>query len=43
MAVLNSNWAAVAPSDQRETAVESGTSLAGDNLIKSAARGRTPA
>ncbi|KUM29199.1 isochorismatase [Arthrobacter sp. EpRS66] len=40
MAVLNSNWAAVAPSTQWVAAVQAGDSLAGDNLIESAARGR---
>ncbi|MGP9526833.1 cysteine hydrolase family protein [Glutamicibacter sp. AOP5-A2-18] len=41
MAVLNSNWAAVAPSAEWVSAIESGSALAGDNLIESAARGRT--
>jgi len=41
MAVLNSNWAAVVSSSEWATAVETGNALAGDNLVESAARGRT--
>lgn len=40
MAVLNSNWAAVATTSVWTEAVKSGNALAGDNLIASAARGR---
>lgn len=40
MAVLNSNWAAVATTSVWAEAVTSGNALAGDNLIESAARGR---
>lgn len=40
MAVLNSNWAAVATTSDWAEAVKSETALAGDNLIESAARGR---
>ncbi|MGO1884856.1 MAG: cysteine hydrolase family protein [Citricoccus sp.] len=40
MALLNSNWAAVATTGDWTEAVRSGQSLAGDNLIESAARGR---
>jgi len=40
MAVLNSSWAAVAPSAEWASTVEKGHALAGDNLIESAARGR---
>ncbi len=41
MTLLNSNWAAVTTTDAWAEAVRSGTTLAGDNLIESAARGRT--
>lgn len=40
MAVLNSNWAAVATTSAWVEAVKSENTLAGDNLIESAARGR---
>ena len=40
MAVLNSSWAAVAPTATWIEAVASGAALPGDNLIESAARGR---
>lgn len=40
MALLNSNWAAVATTGDWADAVEAGSALAGDNLIESAARGR---
>lgn len=40
MALLNSNWAAVATTSAWAEAVESGNALPGDNLIESAARGR---
>jgi len=40
MAVLNSNWAAVATTSAWTEAVASGNAVAGDNLIESAARGR---
>jgi hypothetical protein len=40
MAVLNSNWAAVATTSAWTEAVKSENALAGDNLIESAARGR---
>jgi nicotinamidase-related amidase len=40
MALLNSNWAAVATTSAWITAVQSEDALAGDNLIESAARGR---
>lgn len=40
MALLNSNWAAVATTSVWTDAVRSGDALAGDNLIESAARGR---
>lgn len=39
MAVLNSNWAAVTTTRAWTDAVSSGDTLAGDNLIESAARG----
>lgn len=40
MALLNSNWAAVATTRAWTGAVQSENALAGDNLIESAARGR---
>lgn len=40
MAILNSNWAAVATTSAWTDAVQSENALAGDNLIESAARGR---
>lgn len=40
MALLNSNWAAVAATSTWSEAVKSETALVGDNLIESAARGR---
>ena len=40
MALLNSNWAAVATTNAWAEAVKSENVLAGDNLIESAARGR---
>ncbi|WP_104087981.1 isochorismatase family protein [Cryobacterium sp. N19] len=40
MAVLNSNWAAVATTSAWAEAVTSENAVAGDNLIESAARGR---
>lgn len=40
MALLNSNWAAVATTSAWTEAVNSENALAGDNLIESAARGR---
>lgn len=40
MAILNSNWAAVATTSDWTDAVQSENALAGDNLIESAARGR---
>lgn len=40
MALLNSNWAAVTTTSAWTDAVRSGNTLAGDNLIESAARGR---
>lgn len=40
MALLNSNWAAVATTSTWSEAVKSETALTGDNLIESAARGR---
>jgi nicotinamidase-related amidase len=40
MALLNSNWAAVATTSAWIEAVQSEDALAGDNLIESAARGR---
>ncbi|GAA4694052.1 Nicotinamidase-related amidase [Promicromonospora umidemergens] len=40
MALLNSNWAAVATTSVWTEAVKSENALAGDNLIESAARGR---
>jgi nicotinamidase-related amidase len=40
MAVLNSNWAAVATTSDWAKAVKSENALAGDNLIESAARAR---
>lgn len=40
MAILNSNWAAVATTSAWTVAVQSENALAGDNLIESAARGR---
>lgn len=41
MAVLNSNWASVASTAAWASAVASGSALPGDNLIESAARGRS--
>jgi nicotinamidase-related amidase len=43
MALLHSNWAAVATTEAWTEAVKSNSGLAGDNLIESAARGRTSA
>lgn len=43
MALLNSNWAAVATTDTWGGAVKFEAALTGDNLIESAARGRTQA
>jgi hypothetical protein len=40
MALLNSNWAAVATTSAWTKAVKSEEALAGDNLVESAARGR---
>ena len=40
MAVLNSNWAAVATTSAWTEAVASENAVAGDNLVESAARGR---
>lgn len=40
MAVLNSNWAAIATTSAWTEAATNGDALAGDNLIESAARGR---
>ncbi|HET8868670.1 MAG TPA: isochorismatase family protein, partial [Agrococcus sp.] len=40
MALLHSNWAAVATTDEWTAAVQAEHALAADNLIESAARGR---